>query len=59
MSRLLGQSMGIAAVAVIFDVTAKGGVTLHSIRLALICGACFTALAGLVTSFRLSEVHLD
>ena len=59
MSRLLGQSMGIAAVAVIFDVTAKGGVTLHSIRLALICGACFTVLAGLVTSFRLSEVHLD
>lgn len=59
MSRLLGQSMGIAAVAVIFSTTAHGGVTLHSIKIALVFGACFTMLAGIVTSFRLSEVHLD
>ncbi len=59
MSRLLGQSMGIALVAVIFSTTAHGGVTLHSIQIALVCGTFFTVLAGLVTSFRLSEADLD
>jgi len=59
MARLLGQSIGIAAVAVIFGITAQGGVTLHSIHIALVCGACFTMLAAFVSISRLSDLPAD
>jgi len=48
MSRLLGQSIGIAVVALIFGLTANGAATLHSVRLALVCGAAFTIASGIV-----------
>jgi DHA2 family multidrug resistance protein-like MFS transporter len=52
MSRLLGQSLGVALVAVIFGIYARGGVTQLGSRLALCCGAVFTAAAGVISSLR-------
>ncbi|MGH9560778.1 MAG: MFS transporter, partial [Terracidiphilus sp.] len=54
MSRLMGQAIGIAVVAVIFGLVAHGQATLHSATLALLCGSGFTVLAAGVcfTSFR-------
>ncbi|MGA8012950.1 MAG: MFS transporter [Candidatus Acidiferrales bacterium] len=49
MSRLLGQSIGVSTVAVIFELTAHGGVSLHGASLALMIGAGFTALSGIIS----------
>lgn len=46
MSRLLGQSIGISFVAVIFNLAAHGGVNLHGIRIALLFGAATSAIAA-------------
>lgn len=48
MSRLLGQSIGIAVVALIFGLAANGAATLRSVHLALVCGAAFTIASGIV-----------
>jgi hypothetical protein len=52
MARLIGQSIGTALVAVIFSLTAYGRVTAGGARLALMCGAAFTATAGVISSLR-------
>jgi DHA2 family multidrug resistance protein-like MFS transporter len=49
MSRLLGQSIGVSVVAVIFELTAGGGVSLHGARLALMFGAGCTAVSGIIS----------
>ncbi len=49
MSRLLGQSIGVSIVAVIFELTARGGVSLHGASLALLFGAGSTAVAGIIS----------
>lgn len=46
MSRLLGQSIGISVVAVIFNLAAHGGVNLHSIRIALLFGAATSVISA-------------
>jgi hypothetical protein len=46
MSRLLGQSIGISVVAVIFNLAAHGGVNLHSIRIALLFGAATSIISA-------------
>ena len=46
MSRLMGQAIGIALVAMIFGLTAHGQATLHSATLALVCGSAFTVFAA-------------
>jgi MFS transporter, DHA2 family, multidrug resistance protein len=56
MSRLLGQSIGVSIVAVIFTLTAHGGVTLHSVRVALMFGAGFCVASGLISGVR--QPHL-
>jgi MFS transporter, DHA2 family, multidrug resistance protein len=56
MSRLLGQAIGIAVVAVIFGLTANGQATLHSSSLALMWGASFTIVAGAISSVRLPHL---
>lgn len=50
MSRLLGQSIGVSVVAVIFGLSAQGSVTLHDARIALLCGTAFTIVSGLISS---------
>jgi MFS transporter, DHA2 family, multidrug resistance protein len=50
MSRLLGQSIGVSIVAVIFELSANGGVTLHGASVALLFGAGFTALSGIISA---------
>jgi DHA2 family multidrug resistance protein-like MFS transporter len=50
MSRLLGQSIGVSVVAVIFGLSAHGGATLHDARVALMFGGVFTILSGLISS---------
>ena len=57
MSRLLGQSVGVSVVAVIFELTAHGGVSLHGASLALIFGAAFTAVSGLISA--VPQPHLQ
>ncbi|HTP85547.1 MAG TPA: MFS transporter [Bryobacteraceae bacterium] len=57
MSRLLGQSVGVSVVAVIFELTAHGGVSLHGASLALIFGAAFTAISGLISA--VPQPHLE
>jgi len=52
MSRLLGQSIGVSIVAVIFTLTAQGGVTLHGVRVALLFGAGFCAVSGWISGVR-------
>ena len=49
MSRLLGQSIGVSVVAVIFELTAHGGVSLHGASLALLFGAGCTAVSGIIS----------
>jgi MFS transporter, DHA2 family, multidrug resistance protein len=57
MSRLLGQSIGVSVVAVIFELTARGGVSLHGASLALLFGAGFTALSGIISG--VPQPHLQ
>jgi len=57
MSRLLGQSVGVSVVAVIFELTARGGVSLHGASLALIFGAAFTAVSGLISAVPQPHLH--
>jgi MFS transporter, DHA2 family, multidrug resistance protein len=59
MSRLMGQAIGIAVVAVIFSVTAHGQATLHSATLALLFGSGFTVLAATVCFGSHHAPHLD
>jgi MFS transporter, DHA2 family, multidrug resistance protein len=57
MSRLLGQSIGVSVVAVIFELTARGEVSLHGASLALLFGAGFTALSGIISG--VPQPHLQ
>jgi DHA2 family multidrug resistance protein-like MFS transporter len=59
MSRLMGQAIGIAVVAVIFSVTAHGQATLHSATLALLFGSGFTVLAAAVCFGSLRAPHIE
>jgi MFS transporter, DHA2 family, multidrug resistance protein len=56
MSRLLGQSIGVSVVAVIFTMTAHGGVSLHGARVALLFGAGFCVVSGWISGIR--QPHL-
>ncbi len=59
MSRLVGQAIGIALVAVIFGLIAHGQATLRAATLALLFGSGFTVVSAAVclTSFR--QPHLE
>ncbi|HKV05815.1 MAG TPA: MFS transporter [Candidatus Acidoferrales bacterium] len=57
MSRLLGQSIGVSFVAVIFSLSAHGGVTLHGSSIALMLGAGFTIVAGIISG--VPQPHLQ
>ncbi|MGH9717893.1 MAG: MFS transporter [Candidatus Acidiferrales bacterium] len=59
MSRLMGQAIGIAVVAVIFAITAHGQVTLRNSMLALLCGAGFTVVAAAVCLGSIRTPHLE
>jgi DHA2 family multidrug resistance protein-like MFS transporter len=59
MSRLLGQSIGVSVVAVIFGVVAHGGVTLHSVSIALFCGAGFALASAAVNTARVPHIQPD
>jgi len=50
MSRLLGQSIGVSVVAVVFQLAAHGGVTLHGIHVALLFGAAFSIVSAMICS---------
>jgi len=56
MSRLLGQSIGVSVVAVIFTLVAHGGATPHAARLALGVGAIFCVFSGMISGAR--QPHL-
>jgi len=57
MSRLIGQSIGIAVVAVIFSLVSHGGVTLHSTSLALAMGAGFALVSAAICTFPVPHLH--
>jgi MFS transporter, DHA2 family, multidrug resistance protein len=57
MSRLLGQSIGVSVVAVIFELTAHGGVSLRGASLALMFGAGFTAVSGIISGVPQPHLH--
>ena len=50
MSRLLGQSIGVSVVAVVFQLAAHGGVTLHGIHVALLFGSAFSLVSAMICS---------
>lgn len=56
MSRLLGQSIGVSVVAVIFTVTAHGDVTLRGTKIAMLFGSAFCIISGLISGVR--QPHL-
>jgi DHA2 family multidrug resistance protein-like MFS transporter len=57
MSRLLGQSIGVSVVAVIFGMYSQGGATLHGARVALVYGAGFSFVSAIICSARLPHLH--
>jgi MFS transporter, DHA2 family, multidrug resistance protein len=57
MSRLLGQAVGVSFVAVIFELTGRGGVALHGVSLALLCGAGCTAISAIISA--VPQPHLQ
>jgi MFS transporter, DHA2 family, multidrug resistance protein len=57
MSRLLGQSIGVSVVAVIFTLLAHGSATLHGARVALMYGAAFSVVSAMICSVR--QPHLQ
>jgi MFS transporter, DHA2 family, multidrug resistance protein len=57
MSRLLGQSIGVSVVAVIFGLYSQGGATLHGARVALVYGAAFSVMSAIICSARLPHLH--
>jgi len=57
MSRLLGQSIGVSVVAVIFSLSAHGGATLHGAKIALLFGAGFCVVSGIISGAR--QPHLQ
>jgi MFS transporter, DHA2 family, multidrug resistance protein len=57
MSRLLGQSIGVSVVAVIFEVLAHGQATIQGARTALLYGAGFSIVAAMICSVR--QPHLQ
>ncbi len=59
MSRLLGQSIGISVVAVIFGVAAHGGVTLRGVSVALLFGAGFALVSAAINTARVPHIHPD
>ncbi|MGH9685578.1 MAG: MFS transporter [Candidatus Acidiferrales bacterium] len=59
MSRLMGQAIGIAVVAVILGITAHGQVTLRNSTLALLCGSGFTVVAAAVCLGSIRMPHLE
>ena len=56
MSRLLGQSIGVSVVAVIFMLIAHGGATPQAARMALAAGAIFCVVSGAISGAR--QPHL-
>jgi MFS transporter, DHA2 family, multidrug resistance protein len=56
MSRLLGQSVGVSVVAVIFTVTAHGNVTLNGTKIAMLFGSAFCVISGIISGVR--QPHL-
>jgi len=56
MSRLLGQSIGVSVVAVIFRMTAHGEVTLHGTKIALLFGAGCCVVSAIISGAR--QPHL-
>jgi DHA2 family multidrug resistance protein-like MFS transporter len=56
MSRLLGQSIGVSVVAVVFTLTAHGDVTLHGTKIAMLFGSAFCVISGLISGVR--QPHL-
>lgn len=56
MSRLLGQSIGVSVVAVVFTLTAQGNVTLHGTKIAMLFGSAFCVISGLISGVR--QPHL-
>ncbi|MGA2511474.1 MAG: MFS transporter, partial [Candidatus Acidiferrales bacterium] len=57
MSRLLGQSIGVSVVAVIFSLFSQGGATLHGAKVALMWGAVFAAVAGIISGVPQPHLH--
>ena len=57
MSRIVGQSIGVSVVAVVFGIVAHGDVTLRSVDVALVCGASFALTAGVISTARLPHVQ--
>jgi MFS transporter, DHA2 family, multidrug resistance protein len=57
MSRLLGQSIGVSVVAVIFGLSAQGRATLHGAKVALVFGAGFSVVSAVICSAR--QPHLQ
>jgi len=56
MSRLLGQSIGVSVVAVIFTLTAHGEVTLRGTKMAMLFGSLFCVISGIISGVR--QPHL-
>jgi len=56
MSRLLGQAIGVSVVAVIFTVTAHGGVTLRGTKIAMLFGSAFCMISAIISGVR--QPHL-
>ena len=56
MSRLLGQAVGVSVVAVIFTLTAHGGVTLRGTKIAMLFGSIFCVISGIISGVR--QPHL-
>jgi MFS transporter, DHA2 family, multidrug resistance protein len=57
MSRIVGQSIGVSVVAVVFGIVAHGEVTLRSVDVALVCGACFALTSGAISTARLPHIQ--
>ncbi len=56
MSRLLGQSIGVSVVAVIFTLTAHGQVSLRGTKMAMLFGSAFCVASGIISGVR--QPHL-
>jgi MFS transporter, DHA2 family, multidrug resistance protein len=57
MSRIVGQSVGVSVVAVVFGIVAHGEVTLRSVDVALICGAGFALVSAAINTAPVPHVQ--
>lgn len=57
MSRIVGQSIGVSVVAVVFGLVSHGEVTLRSVNVALICGASFALVSAAISTARVPHVQ--